>query len=133
VDEGGKCCALSRDTAAIFHLMRAMEIAIRACAKCLAIADSLKPSERNWGDILRHVKEKIDQKNAAKNWTNLSDREFFESAYASLDAVRVAWRNTTMHVENKYNPDEALHIFGAVQGFMKKIASRMDEQGLPLA
>lgn len=38
-----------------------------------------------------------------------------------------------MHVENKYTADEAEHILMAVHGFMKKLASRMDEQGLPLA
>jgi len=38
-----------------------------------------------------------------------------------------------MHVENKYLPEEAEHIFIAVRGFVKKLASRMDEQGQPLA
>jgi hypothetical protein len=38
-----------------------------------------------------------------------------------------------MHVENKYTTDEAEHIFVAVRGFMKKIASRMDENGQPVA
>src|SRR5271170_1621727 len=49
----------------------------------------------------------------------------------SLDAVRVAWRNTTMHVENKYTQEEAENIFIAVKGFMKKLASRCDENGDP--
>jgi hypothetical protein len=57
----------------------------------------------------------------------------FSEVYASLDAVRVAWRNTTMHVENKYTDDEAEHIFIAVRGFLKKLSSRMDETGQPLA
>jgi len=38
-----------------------------------------------------------------------------------------------MHVETKYTPEEALHIFDAVKAFMKKVASRMDENGMPLA
>jgi hypothetical protein len=38
-----------------------------------------------------------------------------------------------MHVEKKYTKDEAEHIFVAVKGFMKKLASRCDEDGLPLA
>jgi hypothetical protein len=38
-----------------------------------------------------------------------------------------------MHVENKYTTDEAEHIFGAVRGFMTKLASRCDENGDPKA
>jgi hypothetical protein len=133
VDEAAKCFALSRDTAAVFHLMRAMEICIRATARCLGIPDPTAPRERNWGDILKKIKDSIDGKNVAKPWTNSEDREFFESAYVSLDAVRVAWRNTTMHVENKYASEEAEHIFVAVRGFCKTLSSRLDENGLPKA
>jgi hypothetical protein len=34
---------------------------------------------------------------------------------------------------SRYATDEAEHIFGAVRGFMKKLASRMDEEGEPKA
>ena len=39
LDEAAKCMALSRDTAAVFHLMRCMEIGIRAVARSLGIPD----------------------------------------------------------------------------------------------
>jgi hypothetical protein len=38
-----------------------------------------------------------------------------------------------MHVESKYTDEEAEHILVAVKGFMKKLASRMDEEGNPKA
>jgi hypothetical protein len=38
-----------------------------------------------------------------------------------------------MHVEKKYTPDEAEHIFGATQGFMRMLADRCDENGDPKA
>lgn len=47
IDEAAKCFALSRPTACVFHLMRVMEIAVRAVARCLAIPDPTKPAERN--------------------------------------------------------------------------------------
>lgn len=132
VDEAAKCMALGRDTAAVFHLMRCMETGIRAVAKSLSIPDPVTGSNRNWGAILKQIKAAIEQKTSSKSWKP-GDREIFESAVGSLDAVRVAWRNTTMHVENKYNAEEAEHIYIAVRGFMKKLASRMDENGLPVA
>jgi hypothetical protein len=38
-----------------------------------------------------------------------------------------------MHVESIYTGEEARLIFDNTGAFMKKIASRMDEQGLPFA
>jgi len=61
------------------------------------------------------------------------DREKFEAAYGSLDAVRAAWRNPTMHIENNYDANEAEHIFLAVREFMRTLASRMNEEGQSLA
>jgi hypothetical protein len=135
VDEAGKCFGLSRPTAAVFHLMRTMEVAINAVGSCLAIPPPVKDADRNWGRILEKIKAELDRRNAAnpKLWGNATDRGFFADAYVSLDAVRVAWRNTTMHVENKYNAEEAEHIIVAVRGFMRKLASRCDENGDPKA
>ena len=135
IDEAAKCFALSRSTACVFHLMRAMEIVIRALARCLSIPDPTKPAQRNWGFILKSFKDEIDDRNVARpsRWSNADDRQFFDDAYASIDVVRNAWRNTTMHVERKYTDDEAEGVLIAVQVFMKKIASRLDEGGQPLA
>jgi hypothetical protein len=133
LDEAGKCFALGRPTACVFHLMRIMEIGIRALAGCLNIPDPAKPVEKNWGLILKRIKERIDSR-----WPQPSDRLagdglLFESLYASLDAVRNPWRNETMHPASKYTDDEARHLIVAVEGFMKKLSSRMDEGGKPLA
>lgn len=136
IDEAAKCLALRRSTAAVFHLMRVMEFGIRAAARCLQIPDPVRAADRNWGNVLRAIKTDLDGHvgpSPTKVWTVPGDKEFFESAYVSLDAVRVAWRNTTTHVEKKYTDDEAQHIFVAVRGFMIKLASRCDENGDPKA
>ncbi len=134
LDEAAKCRALGRPTACVFHLMRLTEIGLKAGAACLGITLPAAGAARNWGIVLKSIKDAIDVRNSAKPppWHG-ADRQFFESTYASLDAVRVAWRNTTMHVENKYTDAEAEHLFVAVKGLMTKLASRMDEGGLPLA
>jgi hypothetical protein len=136
LDEAAKCLALGRATACVFHLMRLMEVGIRAVARCLNIPDPTRAADRNWGAILREIKTDLDAHVGVapmKAWATSGDKELFESAYASLDAVRVAWRNTTMHVENKYTIDEGEHILAAVKGFMTKLASRCDENGDPKA
>jgi hypothetical protein len=133
IDEAGKCLGLSRPTAGVFHCMRAMEISIAAVARCLGIPDPTKPAQRNWGAILKSFKDELERRNNSRPplWDIGSDRAYFEEVYVSLDAVRNPWRNATMHVENKYSDDEAEHVFVAVRGLMRKIASRMDENGEP--
>jgi hypothetical protein len=133
IDEAAKCLAFGRSTACVFHLMRVMEIAILAIARCLQIPDPVKPSQRNWGEMLKRIRTGIDTR-----WPTTADRmsgdgALFESLQASLDAVRNPWRNSTMHVENKYTEEEAEHIFAAVRGFARQLAARCDEKGLPLA
>jgi hypothetical protein len=133
IDEAGKCVALNRGTAAVFHLMRAMEIAVGAVARCLAIPDPVRPADRNWGAVLKKVRDGIDHKWPTVAERSAGDGEFFDGLYASLDAVKNPWRNSTMHPANKYTPEEAEHVFSAVRGFMMKLASRCDENGDPKA
>jgi hypothetical protein len=133
IDEAGKCLALGRPVAAVFHLMRVMESGLRAVARCLQIPDPVKPGERNWGFILKLVRAGINAK-----WPTVEDRmegsgQDFDGLYASLDAVKNPWRNASLHVDRKYTDDEAEHIFVAVRGFMKRLASQCDENGEPLA
>lgn len=127
LDEAAKCSALGRSTAAVFHLMRIMEIGLGAVHSCLGINVQLVGNDRNWGNILNRIRDEIKRRG---KW---SEHDLFQEMYALLDAVKDSWRNTTMHVEKKYTPEEADRIFNVVHGFMAKVASRMDEQGEPKA
>ena len=131
LDEAAKCLALGRSTASVFHLMRLVEHGLRATAYCLG-ASAIQGGDRSWGKILGDLNAKCADKTTVGTWSG-SDKAFFAEVMASLDAVRVAWRNATMHVENTYNDDQAEHIFVTVKGFMTKLASRCDENGDPKA
>ena len=133
IDEAGKCLALERSTAAAFHAIRCLEGGIAAMSKCLAIPDPTKGADRNWGAML----QKIDGAIKAK-WPTAASRfagrgKTFEELYAVLTALQNPYRNGTMHFDQKYTNDEAGHIFDMIGGVMKKIASEMDESGVPLA
>jgi hypothetical protein len=45
---------------------------------------------------------------------------------AHLHAVKVAWRNPTMHIVNQYTPEQAEEVFNAVRGFMRHLASKLE-------
>jgi len=131
--EAAKCLALGRATACVFHLMRLMEIAVRAVARCLNIPDPIQPADRSWGAILKKVRAGIDAKWPTVAARSAGDGEIFDTLYASLDAVKNPWRNSTMHPANKYTVEEAEHVLAAVRGFMMNLADRCDENGDPKA
>ncbi len=135
IDESAKCLALERTTATVFHLMRAMERALIAIRKCLGLPEPTRFSDRNWGVILRDIRLEVERRNkpGPTAWKNPEDQHLFADLVGSIAAVKLAWRDTTMHVESKYLASEAQEIFAAVRTLMQKVASRMDEDGLPLA
>ncbi len=133
MEEASNCLALGRSTASAFHSLRCLEAGIRAISRCLGIPDPTTGQARNWRIMLEGVQKQINSR-----WPNSGDRfsgdgHFFESIHAGLVAMQNPYRNATMHLDQKYTEDEAKHIFELVGGLMKKIASRMDEAGKPLA
>lgn len=124
IDEAAKCLALGRTTATVFHLMRILEGSLRAIHCYLGIDKELSGNNRNWGNVLRGIREEIGRR--GPNWI---ERDYFKEIYARLDAIKDAWRNNTMHVESIYTEQEAKVLFENTRGLMQKIASQMDEQG----
>lgn len=135
IDEAAKCLALDRSTATVFHLMRALERTLIAIRRCLNLPDSTDLRDRSWGLILRGLRQEVERRNKEQgsSWGNLEDQHFFSAVIGSMAAVKLAWRDPTMHVERNYLPHEAQEIFAAVRTLMQKVASRMDEEGMPKA
>ncbi len=124
IEEAGKCFAVGRNTACVFHLMRVMEAGL--CAVATAVGSPPRASA-NWGGILREIQNAIAQRNSAPppDWQVV--RTFYEGAVAHLDVVRVAWRNPSMHLDQSYDEERALDIFVAVRGFMRHLSTELKE------
>ena len=132
IDQAGKSYACDLSTASAFHSIRCLEAAARAIARCLGIPDPTKAKDRNWTFLLKEIKDGID-----KRWPTASDKlsgegKTFDEIYGSLGAIQNPYRNTTMHLDAIYTAPDALYVFEMVKGLMKRVASRMDEQGQPL-
>ncbi|MES2973261.1 MAG: hypothetical protein V4757_06615 [Pseudomonadota bacterium] len=129
IDEAAKCLSLGRSTAAVFHLMRAVEIVLKAISANLALAPQNNP---NWGQWLDSIRKGIESRSpiGAKKW---SEHAFFQDVYQQLTAIKDAQRNPTLHTETIHTDAEAHLIFRNSESLMQKIAARMDEKGLPLA
>lgn len=133
IEEASKCLGLERGTASAFHSIRCLEAGIRALSRCLGIPDPTKAANRSWFKTLESLKSEMDRRWVGSSSRLSGDGRFFEEAYAALSGIMNPWRNATMHLDQKYTLEEAAHIFEVVKGFMRKVASRCDEDGEPKA
>ena len=127
IEEAGKCIALDRWTAVVFHLMRVMEVGLRVVAKSLNDPNLDPARNPSWDAMLKKCDGEL-QKPAAQRcpeWN--SDSQFFANATANLRAVKDAWRNPTMHIEAVYTEDMAMDIWAAVRTFTRHLTTKLAE------
>jgi hypothetical protein len=110
--------------------MRVVEVGLRALGASLNDA-RLEPSRNpSWDSILKKCDEEISRRLAERSQEWREDDAFFSSATANLRAVKDAWRNPTMHVEQHYGEETALDVWNAVRGFMRHLATKLrDKEG----
>lgn len=130
IEEAGKCLALGRGTACVFHLMRVTELAVKAIYKTLGVpfprlADS-------WGKLLQPMDDQLAPNppkgfNRHPAWD--ANRQFFDAVVNDLKSIKRVWRDTTMHVESDYSEEEAEEVFAAVRSFMSDVTTKLDQDG----
>lgn len=112
ISEAAKCLALQRPTATVFHLMRAMELAVQKIADNFGIV----LVERVWGNLLSDIDKEI------KKMPKDEVRNYWSAIHTHLYHVKQAWRNDTMHPKTTYTEQEAEAVFIAVKSFMVELA-----------
>lgn len=125
--ESGNAYACGLYTACVFHLMRVMELGLRATAKSLCITLGDNP---NWSGVLKKFEREEIQKNPAANNHWMANQEFYQSVRSTLCAVKDAWRNTTMHIDRHYDETEAEEVVIAVRGFMRHLSTHVNQEGV---
>jgi len=114
ISEAGKCLALDRPTACVFHLMRVMEAAVQEFGATFGVS---LPQDKNWQVILDQINKAIK----AMDQKNLKTRQYAEVS-AHLFNVKLAWRNAVMHPKGTYTADEAQAVFDNVKTFLSDLA-----------
>jgi hypothetical protein len=138
--EAGNCLAADCNTAAVFHLMRAVEWALRAFAVHLGFR-TLKIHKRGrsykltpvsfstWEGILTECESKVDKMittmRAGKR--KQQAQEFYYPVLADIRALKDAWRNHVMHNRAEYSASDADAILDHVKRLMTMLAKRVKE------
>lgn len=127
IGNSGVCLATMMFTAAVFHLMRVLEIGLTVLGKEFGV--SLE--QTNWGPAIGQIESKIRDMHSDPKWKALPDwkerRQFYSQAASHFGFLKDAWRNYTMHGGGRYTEVEAERIFENVKGFMQKLAERLSE------
>lgn len=117
ISEAGKCLALSRYTATVFHLSRAMEIAVIKLGETMGVTVVDKDnSGLEWGKILSNLSIPIERMQRGEK------KERWSSTFTLLTHTKIAWRNPTMHPKQTYTEEQALEIFSAARSFIRSLA-----------
>jgi hypothetical protein len=127
MDEACMCAATGRYTACVFHLMRLMECALKLLGSSVGI-----PYAPSWESYLNQIKRLIERDHKLKSSDWISAEPFYKEVLGDLQAIKIAWRNPTMHIVRSYGPDEAEQIIKAVNTFTERIAGRFPGGG-PIA
>jgi hypothetical protein len=123
--EAGKCHALHRSTACVFHLMRVLESGLTVFADKFGV-----PSDHtNWHNIIEGIEKAVRNMGSdparSADWKN--QQEFYSQAASHLMTFKDAWRNYTAHARGKFTEDEVEIILPNVRAFMQKLATRLHE------
>jgi hypothetical protein len=117
IDEAARCLALRRTTAAVFHCLGVLENGLRAHARWRDVREPPTQAGQRWQSILSDLRSQG------------CDTEVF----ATVDAIRRGWRSAALQVGPKYTEEEAERILRLVEAFMRCLAARCDEDGIPAA
>jgi HEPN domain-containing protein len=117
IAEAHQCFAFERYTASMFHIGRAMELAVKAVAKKMHI--TIKRDD--WQSYLTAMNEKIAGM-PFKTPQEKTKRAPFAETAAYLLHFKEAWRNPTMHPKKTYTRDEALEVLNGAGTFLRYVS-----------
>jgi hypothetical protein len=118
MEEAGKCIASARETAAVFHLMRIMEVGVQKFGRKLGVGLT---NEKVWQVILDEINKAIKNKQVKTSKQKARQAIYAECA-AHLFNVKLAWRNPVMHPKASYTAEETEEIFNHAKSFMRHLA-----------
>ena len=129
VTAGVDLWALGRNTASVFHLIRAAEIGLRLLAKKMGVKFAKKPTEwGQWGDLLKALDGKVT---ALRQTTNGPKRDaelrFYSEAVTGMKALAER-RDAVMHVRRDFDEHEAASTIDRVHDLLTGLASRVRER-----
>jgi hypothetical protein len=132
--EAGRCLALARNNAAIYHLMQVAEMGLRALARDRRVVVERGKTKTvvpltfaQWGDIIAALTRKKDEINRWPRSKEVREQAitYYASAIFEVSSFNDIYRKHISHARGKrYEDDTALACWGHVRRFMETLAER---------
>jgi hypothetical protein len=124
IAEAGACLALGRYSAAVFHLMRTLEVGLTVLAASLNVT----VKNPNWENVLNDITSAVNKITPATHGASWKEyQKYCSEAAASFLVFKNAWRSYAMHLHERYDQERALAIWDGVKVFMNDLAKRLKE------
>ncbi|MGO8808971.1 MAG: hypothetical protein ACLQJF_05875 [Candidatus Sulfotelmatobacter sp.] len=137
IREAGNCIAIESGTAAVFHLMRAVERGLRALCRDLGIRGVPRKKKyvpieyAVWETMFQQLHGKVDKKIDALPAGPKKQKlqEFYYPLLQDLRGFKDAFRNHVMHDRKIYSAKAADDLLDYVRRFMSLLATKISERG----
>lgn len=130
IREAGNCLAAECNTAAVFHLMRAVEHGLRALAedRGVQLPKGVPIELGTWEDLLKKLEgAEAEIQNFPKTLAREDQYAFYHGAMMELKRFKNVFRNAVMHTREEYDRDQAHSVFVHVRAFMQVLSSKIAE------
>jgi len=129
IKAAGNCIAADLHDAAVFHLLRVVEIGLRELGRNLGIKKIAKAplDYAGWQKVVNEIDGKLSSKiPKARSSKQSAALKFKHDLLADFKAFEVS-RNEIMHGRGHYNGPEAIGLFDRVREFMQRLANAISK------
>ena len=128
VAAGSRCLALGEWTAAVFHLMRVHEIALRQLGRNLRISVAKQKTIdfQDWQVIIDAVEQtaKTAPRGSQRGAKAARKKEFYSEVAGYLFHIKQAWRIPVMHARATFDERQAMIMWENTKALMHLLAVR---------
>jgi hypothetical protein len=130
IGEAGKCFALDRWTACVFHLMRAVEATLHLWAPIVGVTLTRPLELEDMGTIINNVGAELERKikyweQQSKSHQKVEELEFFSALNLDFRCFKNEWRNKGAHARFSFNESQAKDAMTHVGAFLHLVSSRL--------
>jgi len=130
LEEAGKCLALARNTASVYHSMCALEPLLNWLALETARLGSVYAPEqtlsKTWGEILSKLEKEVKTLDTAhKDPAKKAELRRLGDLCAHMRSVKTAWRDDTMHAKGQFTDEIASNILIQCRAMIQYVADQI--------
>ena len=134
IKDAGYCLSADLNTAAVFHLMRVVNIGARALAHSLGI-NTVKGRELEYcrdDSIYKAIEDGIDAKlksvkDMERDASWESENAFYRGLLTDLRYFKDAARDPIAHARKNYEKKSAIEVYNHVQEFMQRLTNKISK------